>query len=239
MRRKTPEVRSIVLCDTIMFMTFRHTLYISVAAHILVFGSALAFAFYGNGLLWHTSEVIHVSLISPDLPGGSGSKAAPVPSRPVIALSERSVERVKDAPAEPPSKDGTTQKTVAIPETEPAHQSKYDAVMSGGTAGSEHAGTAPDASAGFGIVSPEEWAVIAAAIERTKNYPRIARERGIEGVVKLRFRLASSGTVEKIEIVQSSGYTVLDDASIRAVYRAAPMPYVNGWIEMPMRYVLK
>ena len=64
-------------------------------------------------------------------------------------------------------------------------------------------------------------------------------ERGIEGVVRLRFRLAPSGAVEKIEIIQSSGYDILDNASVGAVYRAVPMPYVSGWIEMPMKYVLK
>ncbi len=84
-----------------------------------------------------------------------------------------------------------------------------------------------------------EWALIAASIERTKNYPRLARERGIEGMVRLRFRLTSSGAVEKLEIVQSSGSEILDSASIGAVYRAAPLPYVSGWVEMPMKYVLK
>ncbi len=222
-----------------MFMTFRHTLYISVAAHILVFGSAIAFARYGSVLLWNTSEVIQVSLISPDTQNGSGSRADPVPSRPALPPSEKPVERVKERPVEPPSPEGAVQEALAISDTGPVHQSRNDGAAGAETTGSQDMGTGPAVSSGFGIVSPEEWAAIATAIERTKNYPRIARERGIEGVVKLRFRLASSGTVEKIEIVQSSGYAVLDNASIRAVYRAAPMPYVNGWIEMPMRYVLK
>jgi TonB family protein len=67
----------------------------------------------------------------------------------------------------------------------------------------------------------------------------MARERGIEGVVRLRFRLKPSGDVERVEIAGSSGYDILDTASIRTVYRASPMPYVNGWVEVPMAYVLK
>lgn len=90
-----------------------------------------------------------------------------------------------------------------------------------------------------GTTLSERWAAIAAALERSKNYPRLARERGIEGVVRLRFKVNMSGAVEKVEIVESSGSELLDSASIRAVNRAAPMPYVNGWVEMPMKYMLK
>ena len=76
-------------------------------------------------------------------------------------------------------------------------------------------------------------------IERVKNYPRLARERGVEGVVRLRFLLKTSGAVEKIEILESSGSELLDHASVRAVSQAAPMPYVSGWVEVPIVYVLK
>jgi TonB family protein len=92
---------------------------------------------------------------------------------------------------------------------------------------------------GFGLIAPEQLSLIVSAIERTKSYPRLARERGTEGVVHLRFRLSPEGSIEKIEIMESSGSTVLDSASIRAVYLAAPMPYVQGWIEVPIAYVLK
>ena len=90
-----------------------------------------------------------------------------------------------------------------------------------------------------GLIAPEQWSLIVSAIERTKSYPRLARERGTEGVVHLRFRLRPEGSIEKIEIIESSGSTILDSASIRAVYLAAPMPYVPGWIEVPIAYVLK
>jgi protein TonB len=81
--------------------------------------------------------------------------------------------------------------------------------------------------------------VIVSSIERVKSYPRLARERGIEGVVHLRFRVRPQGEVDRVEVVRSSGYEILDTASVRTVYRAAPMPYVSGWIEVPIAYVLK
>ena len=66
----------------------------------------------------------------------------------------------------------------------------------------------------------------------------MARERGIQGVAHVRFKLRPTGEVETIQIVKSSGYDILDTASIRTIYRAAPMPYVDGWIEVPISYVL-
>jgi protein TonB len=101
------------------------------------------------------------------------------------------------------------------------------------------AGVGRDENGGKGFIDPEQWTAIQAAIERTKNYPRLARERGIEGEVRLRFRINSAGSVESVEIVKSSGYEILDSASVRAVSRAAPMPSVRGWIEVPIAYVLK
>jgi TonB family protein len=101
-----------------------------------------------------------------------------------------------------------------------------------GSAGSEARGLLN----GF---STEQWQQLYTAIERAKNYPRFARERGIEGTVLVRFRVLPNGEIEKVDIIKSSGSDILDTASVSTVYRAAPMPYVNGWVEVPMSYVLK
>ncbi len=81
--------------------------------------------------------------------------------------------------------------------------------------------------------------MLQSAIEKAKSYPRLARERGIEGVVLVRFRVLPSGEVQEVNIAKSSGAAILDEASVRTVQRAAPMPYVSGWIEVPMVYELK
>jgi TonB family protein len=106
-----------------------------------------------------------------------------------------------------------------------------------GQLGEGEAGSGTDEQ--FGAASAEQWAVIVSSIERVKSYPRMARERGIQGVVHLRFRVKPEGEVDSVEIVKSSGSEILDTASVRTVYRAAPMPYVKGWIEVPIAYVLK
>lgn len=47
-------------------------------------------------------------------------------------------------------------------------------------------------------------------------YPRAARRQGIEGVVVLHLLLDEKGLVRKIELKQSSGHAILDQAALRA-----------------------
>jgi periplasmic protein TonB len=247
-------------------MTVRQAFYISIAAHIMVFGSAFAVARYGRAPFLSSGDTIMVTLVSPGLTSGNERGAisshvlavAPITNQVHAAKNKKPTEpitnQVDAAKNEKPTEQAMNQVNAAKTEMATEGHMEPDAEsmqLSGHTTkngnsgidGLEPAqsasGTGHGIPAQFGVTSPEEWALLAAAIERTKNYPRLARERGIEGVVRLRFRLNSSGTVEKIEIVQSSGSEILDSASISAVYRAAPMPYVNGWVEIPMKYVLK
>ena len=247
-------------------MTVRQAYYISIAVHIMVFGSAFAIAQYGRGLFLSSGDTIKVDLVSPGSTSDNGMGA--VSSRNLsVAPRTNEVGTVKnDQPAEPTRDqvDIAMNDQLAMPTTNQVYVAKNEKVADVHT-GSEMAsmrvssqitknadsgiddpglyssasGDGRGVTAQFGTISSEEWANLSAAIERTKNYPRLARERGIEGVVRVRFRLTSSGNVEKIEIVQSSGSEILDSASISAVYRAAPMPHVSGWIEIPMKYVLK
>jgi protein TonB len=52
-------------------------------------------------------------------------------------------------------------------------------------------------------------------IEQNKIYSEAARQEGIQGTVELRFRIAKDGSVEVVEILRSSGYDILDEASRR------------------------
>lgn len=51
------------------------------------------------------------------------------------------------------------------------------------------------------------------------KYPKIARSRGWEGSVLLEVSVAADGKVEKITLLQSSGYRALDKAARKTVYR--------------------
>jgi TonB family protein len=214
-------------------MTFQRSLYVSIFVHILFFGSAIAIAGYGGALLRSPQDHIVVSLIdsgSGSDGGGSRSVRLHQPkdtSKPVEALPPQSM--VIQTPVEASRderSDQTTKDTAAINAAGIQPQEVFSASGAG-------------QRSGIGVISVEQWAAIESQIERSKNYPRMARERGIQGVVRVRFKLKPSGDVDQVEIAKSSGYDVLDAASIKTVYRASPMPYVNGWMEVPMTYVLK
>ncbi len=69
-------------------------------------------------------------------------------------------------------------------------------------------------------------------IEAAKRYPRVARKMGIEGKAVVRFKLKPQGQVETVEIVESSGSEILDQASLQTVRDAAPLPYKEGWLKV-------
>ncbi len=54
------------------------------------------------------------------------------------------------------------------------------------------------------------------------NYPEEARSRGIYGDLRLLVSLHKDGTIKEVNILESSGSSVLDDAAIRIIRLAAP-----------------
>lgn len=67
-----------------------------------------------------------------------------------------------------------------------------------------------------------------ARIERigNLNYPDEARREQLHGQLVLTVALARSGKIKSIDIIQSSGHRILDDAAIRIVRLAAPFPAI-------------
>jgi TonB family protein len=220
-------------------MTFKRSLYLSFTVHILVFGTAIAIAHYAGRVITFLPPVIQVSLVDSGSQSGRATGAARGsqhrPSEAIPQAPQPPVEQQDQVPEEVPPDLSTTSLSPAD------GKGTIENTASGPDGGQviSSARTVDDNNPGFGLIAPEQWAAIESAIERTKSYPRIARARGIEGVVRLRFKLNPEGSIEKIEILESSGSKILDNASVRAVYRAVPMPAVSGWVEMPMKYVLK
>jgi protein TonB len=69
-------------------------------------------------------------------------------------------------------------------------------------------------------------------IEGAKRYPKVARRMGIEGKATVRFKLKPNGKVDCVEVAESSGSDILDQASLETVHRAAPLPYKEGWLRV-------
>jgi protein TonB len=228
-------------------MTLRKSILLSLALHLLLVGTGITFARFAGDLLRGHHDPIMVALIGREGTSVSGEEAKTATPRP-----RQSKNPMQNEPAhheELPVPQETPRAPVADPGPNPqAGSMQPDEGITGSQLGQQQASgsngeatQAASARAGSpsGSVSSEQWAVIVSSIERVKNYPRLARERGIEGVVRLRFRIKPQGSVERVEIVTSSGSDILDTASVSTLYRAGPMPYVNGWVEVPIAYVLR
>lgn len=69
-------------------------------------------------------------------------------------------------------------------------------------------------------------------IEGAKRYPKAARRMHIEGKATVRFKIKPDGKVDAVELVESSGSDILDQASLETVHRAVPLPYKEGWLKV-------
>ena len=97
------------------------------------------------------------------------------------------------------------------------------------------------AAAGGGAGGVEQGAVrlLRDRIEARIVYPEEAVRRGQEGVVLLRIRVGEGGIPKEIRVARSSGARVLDEAARTGVVRAAPLPSIPGWFEVPVRFLLR
>jgi TonB family protein len=67
-------------------------------------------------------------------------------------------------------------------------------------------------------------AQIARTLELIWKYPKEAGDRGQQGQTVLKITILEDGTLQAAELMQSSGYTLLDGEALRAVKRLAPYP---------------
>jgi TonB family protein len=88
-------------------------------------------------------------------------------------------------------------------------------------------------------LSPGIMELIGSAIERVKTYPVMARKRGIEGTVHVSFVISPEGSPQDITVMKSSGFSILDRATVQVVKKAAPYPVVASRIEVPIAYKLR
>lgn len=77
------------------------------------------------------------------------------------------------------------------------------------------------------------------------HYPSTARRRGYQGTVTLEVMVTESGSVQKVTLFESSGYTVLDKAAIKAVKNWGFSPATRMgqpmamWVKIPVQFVLR
>lgn len=84
----------------------------------------------------------------------------------------------------------------------------------------------------------ERLEAIRQRVQERVVYPRAARERGIQGVARIQFRIDDAGRAAEIATVESSGSRLLDGAAERAARDARRLPPLAGWVRIPVRFAL-
>lgn len=74
----------------------------------------------------------------------------------------------------------------------------------------------------------EAAANIVYMMERYKEYPKQARRLNAEGITNITFSIEKNGVVQGAEINKSSGYTVLDNAALKAAQKIVGLNAVNN-----------
>jgi protein TonB len=75
-------------------------------------------------------------------------------------------------------------------------------------------------------------------LEKAKNYPVLARKRGMEGIVLVSFTIDKKGLPQDIRIMKSSGYQILDEEVRKMLKKASPFPEFKGEIKIPITFKL-
>jgi protein TonB len=81
-------------------------------------------------------------------------------------------------------------------------------------------------------------AAIAEQVQAHSDYPFLARQQGVEGVVEVALTIGRDGVVQDLHIVKSAG-SLLDRAAERAVRAAQPLPPCNVAVRIPIRFRLQ
>lgn len=79
-----------------------------------------------------------------------------------------------------------------------------------------------------------------------KQYPRVARMRGWQGTSRIELQIDATGAVTAINILESSGFEILDKQAIESVQKALPLPPIpeelrgkDFTIVVPMKFSLQ
>ena len=110
--------------------------------------------------------------------------------------------------------------------------------LAGGARAQPQASRAPVDAVPSGPSLEARLAEIQRRIQEALVYPPIERKRGVSGEALVAFRIDGAGRADSIELARSTGHPLLDRAAVRAVGDAAPLPYVYGRLEVPVRFQL-
>ena len=94
-------------------------------------------------------------------------------------------------------------------------------------------------AAPHGPTVAERLAEIRRRIQAALIYPPLARHQRLQGETLVRFEIEPDGTPSTVRVHRSSDLPTLDRAALGAVRAAAPLPWLYGQLEVPVRFALE
>jgi protein TonB len=225
----------------------------SLAVSVLLHSALVGALFLIGSAATGTKEVFFVELKSISVSPASGrtDKAAPA-KRPKASPPKRVAKPEKGKPVEEVQRPTEVRKPQVVDETlaeapeapvnyvieAPREQSTGETEAQDVSSSSFDIGEEFALSSGPNASSNELLHRIRQAIQRELTYPPLARKRRIEGTVVAGFTIDARGEPHNIEIVESSGFSVLDKEVVKIIQRAAPYPYIPERVEVPVSFRL-
>ncbi|RDU98038.1 energy transducer TonB [Trinickia dinghuensis] len=129
------------------------------------------------------------------------------------------------------------------PAVSPAPPSQATASTSAPTTATQTAAAATGASSSKAPAAPETMAIAAPKhVEHADchivkpDYPELSRRREETGTATVRFVIGTTGAVETVTLVKSSGFARLDDAAIAALRQSTCQPFVENGSPIRVSY---
>lgn len=163
----------------------------------------------------------------------AASSSTPETPSPPETMPPESRPAPPETPPSPPTRPTTPRQRPAPSKPRQAATTRHSAATVQEKTGlSDNAATAsnaPEPARAASPLPPDVPVDLSAAYRHNPApaYPPLARKKAWQGQVLLRARIAATGTVEQVEIAQSSGYRVLDEAARDSV---------AAWTFLPARH---
>ena len=211
---------------------------VSGAIHAVVLAAVIGFALADNSeknLVTVDFSSLSFANVAEAAAGPQGPAdnqlQAPEPPEETAAAEEPEPEKAEEPPPvpkeEPPLPEPEKKKVKEVKKPKKVKKGKRPQPPQPAAASSEEAGgsenpgpgTQGTASQNLGGYSKTDFNYILVKIRRKLVYPESARQKRIEGRVVKR-----DGSVSNLEVFQSSGSSLLDEAALLAVRKASPLP---------------
>ncbi|MDR2820800.1 MAG: energy transducer TonB [Desulfovibrio sp.] len=178
---------------------------------------------------------------------------APSSIQPPIRAPKQPSEKTEISDADPPPSE-EEQATVAPPPeiTRTAEVKKQPGQHIKPVARAGAAATAAAAAGSSALAAPESESgpesgpeVLTPYANEKPTYPELARRRGQEGLVQLLAHVDDRGTLTELAVKKSSGYSLLDEAAMKAVRKWRFRPGISngrpvrGILLIPVEFRLK